>query len=89
MVAFLLAAGANVNIQSEDGDAPLFHIHTVSESTIDVVTTLLRAGASLDRQGSIRSFEEYLDIIVEWNASHAEHVDSIRTLVASVRAAGS
>ena len=58
-------------------------IREVSESTIDVVTTLLRAGASLD--SSDQSFEERLNEIDEGT----EHGNAIRTLVASVRAAGS
>ena len=93
LVELLVAAGANVNIKSRHGGTPLFHFHTVSESTIDVVTTLLRAGSSLDRQASrYSSFEEYLDHIGdigEWNELHAEHVGAVRNLVVSVRAAGS
>ena len=67
----------------------------VSESTIDVVTTLLRAGASLDRgtaalPGSTRPFEEVLDYIEAYvHGAIPERVVAIRTLVASVRAAGS
>ena len=52
-------------------------------STIDVVKTLLRAGASLD--SATRSFEERLNHI----RGDAEHIVAIRNLVASVRAAGS
>ena len=93
LVELLVAAGANVNIKSRHGGTPLFHFHTVSESTIDVVTTLLRAGSSLDRQASrYSSFEEYLDHIGdigEWNELHAEHVGAVRNLAVSVRAAGS
>ena len=69
---------------------PLFSIFYPHESIIDIVTTLLRAGASLDyedRQGSIWSFEEHLNSII--SGLYAEHVRAIRTLVASVRAAGS
>ena len=47
-----------------------------------MVKTLLRAGASLD--SSTRSFEERLNSL-PWS----ERSDAIRTLVASVRAAGS
>ena len=94
LVSLLVAAGAAVNIVNSKyfGTTPLFCIDELSESTIDVVTTLLRAGASLDYedgQGSIRSFEEYLDHMGEWNELDAEHVGAVRTLVASVRAAGS
>ena len=84
MVSLLVAAGAPVNAETRaDGDTPLLMIRDVSESTIDVVSTLLRAGASLD--SSTRSFEERC-------LNRLPHSDSgaaIRTLVASVRAAGS
>ena len=59
-------------------------IRRVSESTIDVVTTLLRAGASLDSPD--RSFEECLRNEIDEGTAH---VGAIRNLVASVRAAGS
>ena len=50
MVSVLIAAGAPVNAETINGPGrtPLFMIRTVSESTIDVVTRWLRAGASLD-----------------------------------------
>ena len=84
MVSVLIAAGAPVNAGTIHGPrTPLFMIRTVSESTIDVVTAMLRAGASLD--SSTRSFEERC-------LNRLPHSDSgaaIRTLVASVRAAGS
>ena len=84
MVSVLIAAGAPVNAQTSHSvcKTPLFMIRRVSESTIDVVTTLLRAGASLDSPD--RSFEEHLNEINEGT----EHGVAIRTLVASVRAAG-
>ena len=57
-----------------------------SESTIDIVTTLLRAGASLDSDNpTTRTFEERLNQI----DAGTEHGVAIRNLVASVRAAGS
>ena len=62
-------------------------IREVHESTIDVVITLLRAGALLDssdRDGPT-SFEERLNEI----DGDAGHVSAIRNLVASVRTAGS
>ena len=68
MVSLLIAAGAPVNVQSQDGETPIFTIHAAAEGTIDVVTTLLRAGASLDytdREGSTHSFEEHLNIIYQ------------------------
>ena len=84
MVSLLVAAGAPVNAETRaDGDTPLLMIRDVSESTIDVVSTLLRAGASLD--SSTRSFEERC-------LNRLPHSDSgaaIRTLVTSVRTAGS
>ena len=66
LVSMLVAAGAAVNLANSQffGATPLFCIDTLSESTIDVVTTLLRAGASLDYedgQGSITSFYHRLD----------------------------
>ena len=90
MVSVLVAAGAAVNMGTATGITPLFMIDEPSESTLDIVTILLRAGASLDyedRQGSIWSFEEHLNSII--SGLYAEHVRAIRTLVASVRAAGS
>ncbi len=92
MVALLVAAGANVNIRAENGATPLFSILWASESTIDLLTTLLRAGASLDSESEIsddpttRSFEEWLNRGINGDA---EHIGAIRNLVASVRAAGS
>ena len=58
------------------------------------MTTLLRAGTSLDyydRQASIRSFEEHLNSIDRLYAPGRERDDiqKVMTLVASVRAAGS
>ena len=92
MVSVLIAAGAPVNAGTIHGPrTPLFMIRTVSESTIDVVTAMLRAGASLDSSryvngtGQDQSFEEHLNEIDEGT----EHGDAIRTLIASVRAAGS
>ena len=91
MVSMLVAAGAAVNSRDDAGLTPLFCIDRISESTIDVVTTLLRAGASLDYedgQGSIRSFERHLTSI-NGRATHCRTLHTVRTLVASVRAAGS
>ena len=85
MVSMLIAAGAPVNAETVEGDTPLFMIRPdrdVSGSTIDVVSTLLRAGASLD--SSTRSIEERLNRL-----PHSDSGAAIRTLVASVRAAGS
>ena len=90
MLSLLVATGATVNMEATYGQTALFEIKRVSESTIDIVTILLRAGASLDfthRQGWTRSFEEHLDHHI-YNPSSA-HVGAIRTLVTSVRAAGS
>ena len=89
VICILLAAGATVDMGRGNGHTPLFSIYHCDESTIDVVTILLRAGASLDfqhRQGWTRSFEQHLSFL---GGSSAEHVGAIRTLVASVRAAGS
>ena len=92
MVSMLLAAGAAIDIQTKDGDTPLFFVGRMearSESMFDIVTILLRAGASLD--SSTRSFEEHLDGLEdgEPDPDQLEHVSAVRTLVASVRAAGS
>ena len=90
MVSMLVAAGtATVNMGSDDGRTPLFSIDMFCKSTIDVVTALLGAGASLDfkhRDGWTRSFEEHLNEIED---PYGEHVGAVRNLVASVRAAGS
>ena len=96
MVSMLVAAGATVNTRDDAGLTPLFCIDRISESTIDVVTTLLRAGASLD-SGPVpflgttkvsRQFEELLNHIDLYPDLRAR-VGAVRTLVASVRAAGS
>ena len=94
MVSVLVAAGAAVNMGTATGITPLFMIDEPSESTLDIVTILLRAGASLDyedRQGSIWSFEEHLNSIDRLYAPGRERDDihAVLTLVASVRAAGS
>ena len=92
IVALLVTAGANVNIQAESGATPLFSILEASASTLDIVTTLLRAGASLDSESIIsdddattRTFEEQLNHIDRGT----EHDVATKNLVASVRAAGS
>jgi len=56
------------------------------------VTTLLRAGTSLDyvdREASNRSFEGHLNSIYRDHMEQREHVPPLWDLVASVRAAGS
>ena len=101
MVSMLVAAGAAVN-KVAHGHTPLFSIVELSASTIDVVTVLLRAGASLDffkrrigeDQPVPRSFEAHLDGLEDGledglDDDELEHVGPIRNLVASVRAAGS
>ena len=101
MVSMLIAAGAAVN-KVAHGKTPLFSIVELSASTIDVVTVLLRAGASLDffkhrigeDQPVPRSFEAHLDGLEDGledglDDDELEHVGPIRNLVASVRAAGS
>ena len=89
VVSALVAAGANVTLQTRDGLTPLFMIKEASEWTLHIVTTLLRAGASLDYEdrGSIWSFEEHLDGLEDDDPD--QHFLAVRTLVASVRAAGS
>ena len=90
MVSTLITAGAAVNtIGGYAGRTPLFSIYQCDQSTLEKVTILLRAGASLD--SSTRSFEEHLNSIdgVDPFGEKARHVGAIRTLVASVRAAGS
>ena len=101
LVSMLVAAGAAVN-KVAHGKTPLFSIVELSASTIDVVTVLLRAGASLDflkhqigeDQPVPRSFEAHLDGLEDGledglDDDQLEHVGAIRDLVASVRAAGS
>ena len=88
VVSVLVAAGAPVNQLSYDclpPSTPLFSIDHFCESTVDIVTILLRAGASLDSSDSTQ-FEEHLNHI---EGPSAEHVGAVRDLVASVRAAGS
>ena len=89
IISMLVAAGATVDmVNTHAGRTPLFSIYHCSARTIDGVTALLRAGASLD--SSTRSFEELLDGLEGDSAGMADqHVGAIRTLVASVRAAGS
>ena len=96
MVSLLVAAGASANMEEHANRTPLFSIFYPHESIIDIVTTLLRAGASLD-SGPVpflgttkvsRQFEELLNHIDIYPDRRA-HVGAVRTLVASVRAAGS
>ena len=89
MVSVLVAAGAAVNQLSHYNLTPLLCIDLFCEATLDIVTILLRAGASLD--SSTRSFEEHLDGLEDDDPDpdQLEHVRAIRPLVASVRAAGS
>ena len=92
LVSTLVAAGAAINLKTNTGKTPLFVIEQASEWTLHIVTTLLRAGASLDyedQQGSIRSFEGHLNNIYRDNMEQRVHVDPLFKLVASVRAAGS
>jgi len=84
LVSVLIAAGAAVNVETDNGHTPLFLICEAFDSSIDVVTHLLRAGASLD--SPTQSFEEHLNHNY-W--PDTEDVVAIRNLVASVRAAGS
>ena len=93
MVSMLVAAGAAVN-KVAHGHTPLFSIVELSASTIDLVTVLLRAGASLDFKHRIgedqpvpRSFEAHLDGLEDDDPD--QNFLAVRTLVASVRAAGS
>ncbi len=81
LVSVLVKNGAAVNQLSRHGYTPLFSIDLFCESTLDIVTILLRAGASLD--SSTRSFEEHL------HGVGGPYAGDVRTLVASVRAAGS
>ena len=85
MVSMLVASGAPVNAGSRAGYTPLFEIRAASESVIDLVSTLLRAGASLDPscRVSTLSIEECLRF------QHGPFTDQLVALFASVRAAGS
>ena len=96
MVSLLVAAGASANMEEHANRTPLFSIFYPHESIIDIVTTLLRAGASLD-SGPVpflgttkvsRQFEELLNHIDIYPDLRAR-VGAVRTLIASVRAAGS
>ncbi|CAH0374225.1 unnamed protein product [Pelagomonas calceolata] len=66
MVSLLLAAGANVNARNQDGDTPLaiglndFNAQRGTDHWLDVVTLLLKGGASLDECRSGRSAEDIL-----------------------------
>ena len=91
MVSLLLSAGADPNTRNNFGRTPLnAHVMFCQTPSVECVTALLRAGASLDRVRYENSFEE----------SHSPDSDdepetreifwpAMRALVAGVRRAGS
>ena len=83
MVSLLLSAGADPNARNAFGRTPLnAHLEFCQTPSVECVTALLRAGASLDRVYEEQAFEEYH--CEEGELSHA-----ISALVAGVRRNGS
>ena len=83
MVSLLLSAGADPNARNAFGRTPLnAHLEFCQTPSVECVTALLRAGASLDRVYEEQAFEEYH--CEEGVLSHA-----ISALVAGVRRNGS
>ena len=87
MVSLLLSAGANPNARNYVDRTPLgAHLTYAHPPSVECVTALLRAGASLDRV--------YVEHPIEWIFSHmrdgeSESMPAIRALAAGVRRAGS
>jgi hypothetical protein len=87
MVELLLSAGADPNVRNEGGRTPISAHVRFGTPTVECVTALLRAGASLDRV--------FRDQPIEWHfsADYARDTESfwptMRTLVAGVRRNGS
>ena len=82
MVKLLLSAGANPNTRNESGRTPLSaHVRFCYTPSVECVTALLRAGASLDRVFQEQAFEQQY--------RYPETPAAIKTLVAGVRRNGS
>jgi len=85
MVELLLSAGANPNFRNQSGESgrtPISaHARFCRTPSVECVTALLRAGASLDRVYKEQPFET--------QAGYNEMPAAIRALTAGVRRAGS
>ncbi len=81
MLELLLKAGANPNVRARDSTPLSAHVRFCRNPSVECVTALLRAGASLDRVYKEQPFET--------QAGYNEIPAAIRALVAGVRRAGS
>ena len=84
MVELLLSAGANPNFRNQSGESgrtPISAHVRFGTPSVECVTALLRAGASLDRVYQEQPFEA--------QAGYREMPAAIRALVSGVRRAGS
>ena len=78
MVSLLLSAGADPNTRNNFGRTPLnAHVMFCQTPSVECVTALLRAGASLDRvlvnHGHEYAFEEALSRILMMNLRHGKY----------------
>ena len=98
MVSLLLAAGANVNARNKIGDTPLsLAVGLVNSDPeqaagnwLEIVTLLLKGGASLDRCRNGMSAEEVFDSArITQNWADAENVLAVKALIDGVRKHGS
>ena len=93
-VSVLVAAGAQVNAEDEDGMRPLGRValDTVPNEMhhVEIVKILLRSGATLDFALGDESFDDALrDCRSRHPVRYGEHTTAIEEIVASVRRHGS
>ena len=87
MVSLLLSAGADPNTRNGFGRTPLnAHVAFCQTPSVECVTALLRAGASLDRCYREHSFEWHFSNLMD---GESESMPAIRALAAGVRRYGS
>ena len=88
MVKLLLSAGANPNARTRTSRTALSaHVRFCGTPSVECVTALLRAGASLDRVYEDHPFEYHFPFIEDRNGR--EFCSAIRILTAGIRRNGS
>jgi len=86
LVSLLLSAGASPNVRNEFGRTPLgVHVRFACPPHVEVVQSLLRAGASLDRCLSHLPIEA----VLEDRETNLPESCAVKALIAGVRRAGS
>ena len=87
MIQLLLSAGADPNARNEHERTPLgTHLTYAEPPSVECLTALLRAGASLDRCYREHSFEWHFSNLMD---GESESMPAIRALAAGVRRNGS